>query len=272
MPSRPVSSINNHIRHRFKVWSVISLCCLTLLGCASAPKVSSTKGSDLLPASPNFDDRKPNFVVIHETTNDTAEFALKTLTNPVLKVSAHYLISRDGKVYRLVDEMRRAWHAGVSYWGGNTDLNSSSIGIELDNNGDEPFAEAQISRLLILLKELKLKYSIPAANFIGHGDIAPGRKVDPGRLFPWQRLAGEGFGLWCRQANLFVGKGVTDEVMALQALGYNVTTPAKAVRAFRRHFLASDAEGSITTTEREQLACLIAEKRQTEASPEKSTP
>ena len=141
------------------------------------------------------------------------------------KVSSHYLIARDGRIYYLVDELARAWHAGESYWGGNRDLNSASIGIELDNNGGEPFAEAQIEALIALLADLKARYGIPTANFIGHGDVAPGRKVDPSRWFPWQGLAGHGFGLWCEPPYPPAPPDL-DSATLLAAFGYDVAAAA----------------------------------------------
>ena len=144
----------------------------------------------------NFNLRKPNYVVIHHTAQDSTAQTLKTFTLPRTQVSAHYVIGRDGRVYHMLNDYLRAWHGGVARWGNTTDLNSCSIGIELDNNGTEPFAEPQIASLLHILKELKTAYGIPAANFIGHADIAPGRKNDPNARFPWKRLADGGFGLW----------------------------------------------------------------------------
>ncbi|WP_345055695.1 N-acetylmuramoyl-L-alanine amidase [Hymenobacter glaciei] len=144
----------------------------------------------------NFNLRKPNYVVIHHTAQDSTAQTLKTFTLPRTEVSAHYVIGRDGRVYHMLNDYLRAWHGGVARWGNNTDLNSSSIGIELDNNGTEPFAEAQITSLLHILAGLKKDYGIPAANFIGHADIAPSRKNDPSARFPWKRLADNGFGLW----------------------------------------------------------------------------
>ena len=144
----------------------------------------------------NFNLRKPNYVVIHHTAQDSTAQTLKTFTLPSTQVSAHYVIGRDGRVYHLLNDYLRAWHGGVARWGNNTDLNSGSIGIELDNNGTGPFAEAQLTSLLHLLAGLKKAYGIPAANFIGHADIAPGRKTDPSARFPWKRLADSGFGLW----------------------------------------------------------------------------
>jgi len=144
----------------------------------------------------NFNLRKPNYVVIHHTAQDSAAQTLRTFTLPRTQVSAHYVIGRDGRIYHMLNDYLRAWHGGVARWGNTTDINSSSVGIELDNNGAEPFAEAQMTSLLLVLADLKKAYGIPAANFIGHADIAPSRKNDPSALFPWKRLADQGFGLW----------------------------------------------------------------------------
>ncbi len=188
-----------------------SLCAVLLLAACATPPRGVLKPYTPLPVverpSVNFGARRPNYVVIHHTSDDNAEDALRTLTNPRLEVSSHYLIGRDGRLYYLVDELARAWHAGEAYWGGVTDLNSVSIGIELDNNGAEPFAEPMIETLLQLLADLKTRYKIPTANFLGHGDIIPGRKVDPSRYFPWKRLADAGYGLWCEQPYAPVPQG-----------------------------------------------------------------
>jgi N-acetylmuramoyl-L-alanine amidase len=210
--------------------------------------------------SPNFDERRPNFVILHHTSNDNADEALATLTDPARKVSSHYLIGRDGKIYYLVDELARAWHAGESYWGGGSDLNSASIGIELDNNGEEPFAEVQIEALLALLIDLKARYAIPAANFLGHSDVAPGRKVDPSRWFPWQRLAASGFGLWCEPPVSPVAAEL-DNATLLAAFGYDVSDPAAAVAAFKRHFAPDDASPDMTDESRALLNCLVSQKQ-----------
>ncbi len=209
--------------------------------------------------SPNFDQRRPNFVILHQTTNDNAATALATLTDPQRKVSAHYLIGRNGAVIQLVDEAARAWHAGESWWGGNTDLNSASIGIELDNTGDEAFVEQQIVALLELLGKLQARYRIPTANFLAHGDIAPARKVDPSRLFPWQRLAEHGFGLWCETPPPAAPVGF-DAQLGLQALGYDVSVPAPARQAFRRHFTDTEADAELAPGEQALLHCLLQKK------------
>ncbi|AMJ64611.1 N-acetylmuramoyl-L-alanine amidase [Hymenobacter sp. PAMC 26628] len=165
-------------------------------------------GPDSLPQAPywvgttNFGLRKPNLVIIHHTAQHSADETLKTFTLPRTQVSAHYVIGRDGRTFHLLNDYLRAWHGGAARWGNDNDINSSSIGIELDNDGTEPFAEPQIKSLLVVLKYLKKTYNIPTANFIGHADIAPTRKNDPNVTFPWKRLADKGFGLWYDEAAL----------------------------------------------------------------------
>jgi N-acetylmuramoyl-L-alanine amidase len=234
---------------------------LLVMMAACAPLPSGQGGSALWQPSPNFDQRRPNFIVLHQTSNDNVATALATLTDPRRKVSAHYLIGRDGAVMQLVDESARAWHAGDSWWGGMSDLNSASIGIELDNTGNEPFAEPQILALLALLEELRMRHRIPGANVLGHGDVAPGRKVDPSRLFPWQRLAQKGFGLWCEVPAATPPAGF-DVLLGLQGLGYDISAPAATRQAFRRHFLAGDADAELMPGEQALLYCLLQKKAQ----------
>ncbi|MEM6266718.1 MAG: N-acetylmuramoyl-L-alanine amidase, partial [Pseudomonadota bacterium] len=146
--------------------------------------------------SPNYDNRvlPITMVVLHYTEMKPVEAALGKLSNPEAKVSAHYLISEDGVVTQLVAEEKRAWHAGMSYWRGVKDVNSASIGIELDHPGHgggyREFADAQFEALVPLLARIVKQYDIPRANVVGHSDVAPLRKIDPGELFPWERLAG----------------------------------------------------------------------------------
>lgn len=154
--------------------------------------------------SPNFNDRARelgiHYVVIHYTGMQSAQAALERMCDPQTKVSAHYMIDEDGRALQLVDEGKRAWHAGVSYWKGESDLNSLSIGIELVNPGHEfgyhPFPKAQIDSLKILLHDLYKRHQFTPASLLAHSDIAPARRLDPGELFPWQELAAEGFGVW----------------------------------------------------------------------------
>lgn len=188
----------------------------------------------------NFNLRKPNFVVIHHTAQNSCEQTLKTFTVTRTQVSAHYVICRDGVIHHMLNDYMRAWHGGAAKWGSVTDLNSVSLGIELDNNGNEPFAPMQIRSLLVLLDTLKHRYNIPAANFIGHGDIAPKRKVDPSVYFPWQQLAEKGFGLWYDTAAVTVPQDF-NALQALRIVGYSIKDSVGAVEAFKRHFIPTDS-------------------------------
>ena len=201
-----------------------------------------TSGVDLVPEAKytvwttNFNLRKPNFVIIHHTAQNSCPETLKTFTLARTKVSAHYVICRDGVVHHMLNDYLRAWQAGVGKWGNITDVNSISIGIELDNNGFEPFAPEQIHSLLRLLATLKATYNIPTANFIGHSDIAPMRKVDPSYLFPWKELADSGYGLWYADTTgISVPVGFS-ALTALRLIGYDIKDSAAAAQAFKRHF------------------------------------
>ncbi|MFY0253600.1 N-acetylmuramoyl-L-alanine amidase [Chitinophaga sp. 30R24] len=189
----------------------------------------------------NFNMRKPNLVIIHHTAQHSCEQTLKTFTMEQTQVSAHYVVCRNGTIYHMLNDYLRAWHGGVAKWGNLTDINSSSIGIELDNNGQEPFDPAQINSLLVLLDTLQHRYNIPAANFIGHGDIAPGRKVDPSAYFPWQQLAGKGFGLWYKDTAATVVPGSFNTLLALRIIGYDIKDSTAAIMAFKRHFIPADS-------------------------------
>ena len=200
----------------------------------------------------NLSMRRPNFVIIHHTAQNSCEQTLQTFTLPRTQVSAHYVICRDGTVHHMLNDLLRAHHAGVSKWGNTTDLNSSSIGIELDNNGFESFAEAQMSSLLILLDRLKKAYSIPASNFIGHGDIAPTRKSDPNWRFPWKSLAEKGFGYWYDDAtNITLPVGF-NQLQALRIVGFDTKDTNAAIVGFKRHWLQDTTRGLNT----EQLKVL----------------
>lgn len=150
--------------------------------------------------SPNFGPRRGgagiDLIVLHYTAMESAEAALERLCDPEAEVSAHYLIARDGTLYRLVDDDLRAWHAGVGAWAGQEDVNSHSIGIELDNAGDGPFDEALMVTLEALLSDLMARHAVPAKAVIGHSDMAPHRKSDPGPYFDWKRLAEKGLSVW----------------------------------------------------------------------------
>jgi len=191
-------------------------------------------------ASPNHNARGPIIVVLHFTSQDSVAESLHTLRtrNSGGPVSAHYLIGADGRIYQLVSEDRRAWHAGPGRWGTITDLNSASIGIELDNDGVEPYPPAQFEALVKLLEDVSARHGIPRRQVIGHSDLAPDRKIDPGKHFPWQALAQRGFGAWP------VDRGEPppgyDPMAALACFGYPMADPAAAIRAFHLRFRARD--------------------------------
>ncbi len=207
----------------------------------------------------NFDLRKPNFVVIHHTAQNACEQTLKTFTLERTKVSAHYVICKDGTVHHMLNDYMRAWHGGIGSWGNNTDLNSSSIGIEIDNNGFEPFEPEQISSLLQLLAQLKNKYQIPVDHFIGHSDIAPRRKVDPNINFPWKTLSEQGYGIWFEpNLNQTLPKGLSI-THALSLVGYETKDSIAAILAFKRHF-RQDSARLMTSADSSVLAQLILAK------------
>ena len=184
----------------------------------------------------NFSLRKPNYVIIHHTAQNSCDKTLKTFTLVRTQVSAHYVICKDGTVFHMLNDYLRAWHAGAARWGNNTDINSSSIGIELDNNGYEFFADTQLTSLTRVLNNLKTQYNIPAANFIGHGDIAPTRKNDPNWRFPWKQLSEQGYGLWYDDTTGVQLPPYFDHLQALRIIGYDLTDTTAAILAFKRHF------------------------------------
>lgn len=187
--------------------------------------------------SKNHDVRRAQLIVLHFTDEPSVEDALKTLRthNSGGPVSAHYLIGSGGHIYQLVRDRQRAWHAGSGRWGTITDVNSASIGIELDNDGHEPFPHEQIDSLLRLLTDLTSRLDIPRTQIIGHEDFAPARKVDPGPLFPWALLAKDGFGLW-PDARLCDPPPGFDPWAAMAVIGYPLANRGDAVRSFHHHF------------------------------------
>lgn len=228
----------------------------------------------------NFDKRAggvdPSMIIIHYTGMPSEEAALHRLCDPDSKVSSHYFINESGETLRLVDEDKRAWHAGISFWGGITDINSHSIGIELVNPGHEfgyrSFPDKQISALVKLCRRLIADYTIPAAHVLAHSDIAPKRKEDPGELFPWKLLAAEGVGLWP-----VVKESETHDDPALRAeasfskmlatYGYNLDVPyGKLVMAFHRHFypekfLGRHDPAEVDNTSVARLQALLRDKK-----------
>ena len=213
--------------------------------------------------SPNFDDRVGapiDMLVLHYTGMPSGEAALARMCDPAAKVSAHYMIDENGTVHALVPEAMRAWHAGISYWAGARDINARSIGIELVNPGHEfgyrAFPEAQIAALVELASGILSRHPIPAWRVLGHSDVAPMRKDDPGELFPWKHLAGEGIGLWPTKG----GDPSEAKVTALLArFGYDPDAPLeKTVTAFQRHFRPTRVDGMADAETRALLAGLIA--------------
>jgi N-acetylmuramoyl-L-alanine amidase len=234
---------------------------LGVLAAACAPTPERLGAPAVWLPSPNFNERRPSYVVLHHTSNDTVDRALRTLTDPVREVSAHYVVGRDGKVFQLVDERYRAWHAGRSQWGADFDLNSSSIGIELDNSGDEPFPQAQIEALLRLLAGIRERYRIPAPNFLGHADVSPGRKVDPSAWFPWRLLAQYGFGMWC-DPPFAPAPATFDPMLGLAVLGYDTRNAAAAIHAYKLRFVQNDSTPALTQEDSDRLYCLLARRAQ----------
>lgn len=235
-------------------------CMLLLDGCAGNPYAKTNRqykkqvrkyakslrakpAMDLINPAPywvgttNLNMRKPNFVIIHHTAQKSCDQTLRTFTLPRTQVSAHYVICKDGTVHHMLNDYLRAWHGGIGSWGNLTDINSASIGIELDNDGKEAFPINQINSLLRVLDTLKRKFSIPVNNFIGHADIAPTRKNDPNIFFPWKELADKGFGLWYGDTtNLTVPENF-DQLQALRLIGYQVKDSTAAIKAFKRKFM-----------------------------------
>jgi len=216
------------------------------------PLKDSITNSPYFIGTTNFNLRKPNFIILHHTAQNSCEQTLETFTHVKSQVSAHYVICKDGTVHHMLNDYLRAWQAGVSKWGNATDINSLSIGIEIDNNGFEPFTEPQINSLLQLLDRLKKAYNIPTANFIGHADIAPGRKVDPNRYFPWQKLAENGFGFWYDTTGIQVPVNF-DAVQALRIIGYEIVKPEAAIQSFKIHFLQDDSTKMINDDDKKIL-------------------
>jgi N-acetylmuramoyl-L-alanine amidase len=228
--------------------------------------------------SPNHDarpDGQPvDILLLHYTDMESAEAALSRMTDPAARVSAHYCIDEDGTVYRLVAEDRRAWHAGVSFWAGARDINARSIGIELVNPGHScgyrPFPEAQMRVLEDLAGAILARHPIPPHRVLGHSDVAPARKIDPGELFDWRRLARAGIGLWPEPFAL-PDPGPADSPLALADLqsklgrfGYGVAVTGvldqatrQALSAFQRHFRPSRFDGAPDGEARRLLDALI---------------
>ena len=217
--------------------------------------------------SPNFDERTMpvSILVLHYTGMPDAAGAIARLTDPQAKVSAHYIVAEDGQVLRLVAEDKRAWHAGKSHWRGIDSLNSASIGIEIVNPGHEhgyrPFPEAQIDAVIPLVSDIVKRHGITRGNVVGHSDIAPARRQDPGELFPWYRLAKLRLALPRPTKNL-MDPHWSDAgfLLALERFGYDVTDTLAAVVAFQRRFRPELLDGTIDGECRAILLALLLPK------------
>ncbi len=210
--------------------------------------------------SPNFDDRKnrrqPEMIVIHYTSMDSTEAVLEKFADPASKVSAHYLIDEKGNIYAMVDEDKRAWHAGVSSWMGRDDVNSRSIGIEISNRDGKPYTKEQLFSLTMLVKDIQSRHDVKPENIVGHSDVAPDRKRDPGEHFPWQKLSRHDIGRWPAPTlkDKFNAAAVAKNPQKLSALfraaGYGVDafgagkpTLEELVTAFHRRYEPSAFKG-----------------------------
>ncbi len=230
---------------------------------ALAKEIKKIPSTNISPASTtwvgttNFGLRKPNFVIIHHTAQNSCEQTLQTFTLPRTQVSAHYVICKDGTIHHMLNDYLRAWQAGRASWGNDKDVNSSSIGIELDNNGFDSFPAAQINSLLTVLDTLKSRYFIPTANFIGHADIAPTRKNDPNVKFPWQLLSQKGYGLWYSDTGKITVPENFNSLQALRIIGYSVKDSSAAIVAFKRHFEMQDSSAILTDGDKKILYDLM---------------
>jgi N-acetylmuramoyl-L-alanine amidase len=219
--------------------------------------------------SPNFGERllPVSMIVLHYTGMQDAASALARLCDPAAGVSAHYCVEEEGTIHRLVAENKRAWHAGKSRWRGITDVNSASVGIEIVNPGHEfgyrPFPDEQMASLIPLVAEIKERHGVTRGNVVGHSDVAPARKQDPGELFNWHALARLRLALPRPTRNL-VDPGWPDAgfLMALERFGYDVSDPEAAVTAFQRRFRPEMIDGEIDMECRCLLLALLLPKPQ----------
>jgi len=231
--------------------------------------------------SPNFDERtglaRPDMIILHYTGMQFAHEAVLRLCDPKARVSSHYVVMDNGAILQLVPELKRAWHAGVSSWNGDTDINSRSIGIEISNPGHDfgypEFPARQIAAVITLCRSILTRNIIRPENIVAHSDVAPARKQDPGEKFPWKRLAQSGIGLWVEPVAVTEGPAlgpkdtgdkVTELQKALTDYGYGIdingtydTVTQEVVTAFQRHFRPAKVDGITDTSTRETLRKLL---------------
>lgn len=219
--------------------------------------------------SPNFDERNGqdiSMIILHYTGMKTAEEALARLTDEAVKVSSHYTVDEDGSIYQHADEEKRAWHAGVSSWQDQKDINAVSIGIEIVNPGHEfgyrAFPEVQVEAVKNLCRDIIGRHDIEFT--LAHSDIAPDRKEDPGELFPWKSFAKSGVGIWPDDSveDRVKGQGI-DVMQALRDVGYHASKPEKMLVAFQRHYVPevfeAGTQGKVCSLTKGRLYALLAE-------------
>lgn len=222
---------------------------------------------------PRRDGRGVDMLLLHYTGMASAAKARDWLCNPESGVSCHYLVDEIGRITQMVGEEMRAWHAGQSSWGGETDTNSRSIGIEIHNPGDEPYPPAQMQGVIRLCRDILARHAIPRHLVLAHSDVAPGRKIDPGEHFDWEALHRAGIGHWVEPAPIAAGPGIRpgdtgEAVIRLQALlaeyGYGLPLSgnydhdtATVVRAFQRHFRPARVDGIADHSTIETLGRLV---------------
>jgi N-acetylmuramoyl-L-alanine amidase len=206
--------------------------------------------------SPNFNERKRpvSLIVLHYTGMKDGPSALARMRDKTARVSAHYMVEEDGRIFRLVAEDKRAWHAGLSYWRGERDVNSASIGIEIVNGGHDhgspPFPDAQIDTVIVMVRTLRAQYGLPPQAVVGHSDVAPGRKIDPGEGFPWERLAAAGCALALPQT-----RKAGEPAALLKQIGYTLEPGlATVVEAFQRRWRPSRVDGKLDEETRDLVA------------------
>jgi N-acetylmuramoyl-L-alanine amidase len=216
--------------------------------------------------SPNHDERPPgqaiDLLLLHYTGMRSGAAALERLRDSVAKVSAHYLVEEDGRIFQLVSESRRAWHAGAASWQGATDVNARSLGIEIVNPGHEfgyrPFPPQQMAAVKLLALDILARHPIPAARVLGHSDVAPLRKEDPGELFDWRGLAAAGIGLWPEGGSAAVLESAVAKALTRIGYGYAEEDLAAVVRAFQRHFRPNAITGVADAETRRRMAAVLA--------------
>ncbi|MPZ08895.1 MAG: N-acetylmuramoyl-L-alanine amidase [Kiloniellaceae bacterium] len=216
--------------------------------------------------SPNRDARPDgqaiDILLLHYTGMASGAAALERLCDPAARVSAHYLIEEDGRVFQLVPESERAWHAGSAEWQGASDINARSIGIEVVNPGHEfgyrPFPAEQMASVKLLALDILARHPIPAARVLCHSDVAPLRKEDPGEFFDWRGLAAAGIGLWPQDGGAAVLESAVGKALKRVGYGYTEEDPAAVIRAFQRHFRPGAVTGTADAETRRRLAALLA--------------